>query len=201
MHNKQRVICLDLEGTLAEELWLHIANKTGIAELSITTRDIPDTHHLARMRVKTVNDHNLRYSDIIALTHDAKILDGAREFLLKLRLKIPRILIATDLAEELAGVYLKQLDHPNFFGQSYEIKNDRLVRFHFRQENHKKALVLALQSLNFEVYAAGDSYNDVPMLETADKGYFIHAPQKIREDFSEFESATHYDELLDWLTH
>lgn len=197
---KQRVICLDLEGTLAEELWLLISEKTGIEELKITTRDIPDTKLLAKTRIETVNKHGLTLTDLKLIATSAKAFEGARDFLTRLQKIVPRIIITTDLAEELAGSYLEQLGFPTFFGQQYIVEDDKLIEFVFRQDNHKYELVKSLRAIGFEVYAAGDSYNDIPMFEIADKGVLFRAPEKIKQEYPDIPKTASYDELLNMLT-
>ncbi len=198
---KQRIICLDFEGTLVDEVWQLISRETGIDELKLTTREVPDSHALMRRRIEILHENNITLPDLIAISKKATVFDGAPLFMEQLRAKIPRIMISTDLAQEFAGSLLDQLGNPAFFGHAFALdENSKISHYEFRQENHKHALVKALQSLNLEVYVAGDSYNDIPMIEAAEKGFLFRSTPEIRAKYPDIPHTESYDELLSWLT-
>lgn len=201
MGSKQRIFCLDFESTLVPEFWPIAAEKLGIEELRITSKDLPNQTHLMNHRVEILQENDISMQQLIDIVGQEEPLNGAVEFIEKLRLHSPRIIIVSDFAEELAAPLVNQFNNITFFGHRFALdKNDDISHYIFRQDNPKYNVVKAMQSLNFEVYAAGDSYNDIIMLETADKGYFINAPDKIQEEFPQFKCAVDLDELYTWLT-
>ena len=198
---KQRIICLDFEGTLVEEVWQLVARETGINELKITTREVPDSKALMQKRIEILNQNNIKLEDLVTISRKAQPFEGAKEFLARLKETVPRIAISTDLAEEFAGSLLESLDWPAFFGHKFALNSDGSISHYvFRQDNHKQKLVEAMQSLNLEVYVAGDSYNDIPMIQAADKGFLFRSTPQIREEFPDIPHTESYNELYEWLT-
>ena len=200
MQHKQRVVCLDFEGTLAPEFWPAAAQKLGIKELEITTREFPDFAELMRRRIKILEKHNIKLSDLIAIAEKLEPLAGAIAFIGKLHDVVPRIIIVSDFAEQLAAPIVSKCSKLTYFGNAFGVdSNGEITHFEFRQDDPKRQVVKALKSLNFEVFAAGDSYNDLPMIEEADKGILFRAPDQIKIEFPRYQTTESYDELLDLL--
>lgn len=189
------VITLDLEGVLVPEIWQAVAKKTGIDALNRTTRDEPDYDKLMHYRLAILKKHNLAYSDISNIIREVSPLDGARNFLDQLRAHYP-LIILSDTFMEFAKPLLPALGMPTIFCHTLTIENDQLVGYQLRQQNQKEHAVKALQSLNYRVIAAGDSYNDTSMLKAANKGFFFHAPSTIQAQFPQFEAFDDYNDLL-----
>lgn len=201
MKTRQRLFCLDFENTLVPEFWPIVAKKTGIDELRITSQDLPNQVELMQRRVEILHQNDIRMPELMDIVWSEKPLDGAIEFIARLRHHSPRIIIVSDFAEQLAAPLVDRFDNITFFGHTFAVFPDgRISHYIFRQDNPKQKVVEAMRSLNFEVYAAGDSYNDIVMLETADKGYFINAPRKIQSEFPQFRNAKDFDQLYEWLT-
>jgi phosphoserine/homoserine phosphotransferase len=192
---KQCIIALDLEGVLSPEIWISVAEQTKIDELRLTTRDISDYDELMQRRLKILDEHNIKLSDIQSVIEKLPLLDGAREFLDELR-STHQVIILSDTFAEFAKPIMKNLGYPTLFCHNLEIKDDRIVGYKLRQNNQKQHAVEALQSLNFAVFAAGDSYNDVTMLCAADKACLFHATDALKKQFPQFKAAESYDELM-----
>ena len=190
-----QIVCLDLEGVLVPEIWIAFAQRTGIAEFSRTTRDEPDYVKLMDFRLALLRQHGLRLSDIQAVIAGMSPLDGAREFLDGLRASY-QVIILSDTFYEFADPLMQQLGRPTLLCHRLLIDDQGHVSgYRLRQVNPKFHAVQALQSLNYQVLAAGDSYNDTAMLGAADAGFFIHAPQSISAQFPQFPAHQSYDAL------
>ena len=190
-----QIVCLDLEGVLVPEIWIAFAQRTGIAEFSRTTRDEPDYAKLMDFRLALLRQHGLRLSDIQAVIAGMSPLDGAREFLGGLRASY-QVIILSDTFYEFADPLMQQLGRPTLL--CHRLLSDaegHVSGYRLRQANPKFHAVRALQSLNYQVLAAGDSYNDTAMLGAADAGFFIHAPQSISAQFPQFPAHQSYDAL------
>jgi phosphoserine/homoserine phosphotransferase len=192
---KQSVVTLDLEGVLTPEIWISVAEKTGIAELRRTTRDEPDYDKLMRGRIAILDQHELKLADIQAVIGVMSPLPGALEFLRELR-ALTQVIILSDTFEEFAKPIMRQLEWPTIFCNRLVVENGRIAGHQLRQENPKRSAVRALQSLEYRVVAAGDSFNDTAMLLEADKGFFFHAPKHIRDQFPQFAGFEEYKDLL-----
>jgi phosphoserine/homoserine phosphotransferase len=193
------VICSDLEGVWVPEVWINVAKKTGIDELKLTTRDIKDYDELMTYRLEILEKNNLRLKDIQEVISTIKPLDGALEVIKWLQ-KNSRLIIVSDTFVEFASPLMKQLDYPTLFCHSLEIDNEnRIVGYKLRQKDPKKQVVKALQSLSYEVIAFGDSYNDVSMLQQAEKAFLFKPPQNVIDDYPEFAVANNYIEMKDQL--
>ena len=156
--------CLDMEGVLTPEIWLAVADKTGIADLKVTTRDIPDYDELMRLRLKILADHRVRITDIRNVVATLKPLEGAAEFLDWLRARC-QVIILSDTFYDLVAPLMQQLQYPSIFCHTLEIDEEGFIRnYHLRQVDQKRHAVAALKNLNFRVLAAGDSYNDSSLL-------------------------------------
>ncbi len=187
--------CLDLEGVLIPEIWIAFAEKTGIEQLRLTTRDIPDYDELMRGRLKILDDNNLKLPDIQKVIGTLKPMDGAYEFLNWLKSEF-QVIILSDTFYQFAGPLMAQLDYPTLFCNSLEVSEDgRIVNYHLRQSDGKTKAVTAFQSLNFKVIASGDSYNDTGMLMKADAGVFFMPPESITQEFPQFKVTRNYSEL------
>ena len=187
--------CLDLEGVLVPEIWIAFAEKTGIEKLRLTTRDIPDYDELMRGRLKILDENNLRLANIQQVIQEIKPLEGANDFLEWLKSEF-QVIILSDTFYQFAGPLMAQLDYPTLFCNELIVNNEgRIANYRRRQADGKTKAVTALQSLNFQVVAAGDSYNDTGMLKKADAGIFFRPPESITKEFPQFPVTHQYDEM------
>ena len=190
-----QMICLDLEGVLVPEIWIEFSRRTGIAELARTTRDEPDYDKLMNFRIALLAQHKLKLADIQDVIRGMGPLPGAREFLDDLRSRY-QVLILSDTFYEFAQPLMLQLAWPTLLCHKLEVDTDGFVQRHvLRMPDQKSHAVNALRGLNFQVIAAGDSYNDTGMLSAADAGFFIHAPAAIVKQFPQFPVMSNYAEL------
>ena len=193
------VICLDLEGVLLPEIWKGVANKTGIKELELTTRNIPDYNELMSNRLRIMNQNQLDLSVLQEVVSQLEPLAGAKDFLDWLRTEF-QVVILSDTFYEFAKPLIAQLGWPTLFCHHLEVGNDNKISgYRLRMEDHKRMAVQSLQKLNFNVKAAGDSYNDISMLKAADEGYLFNAPSSIIKEFTQFPTFNNYDELKYYL--
>jgi phosphoserine/homoserine phosphotransferase len=192
---KQSIVTLDLEGVLVPEIWIAVAEKTGIKELRRTTRDEPNYDVLMKGRLKILADNNLKLSDIQEVIGTLRPLDGAKEFLDELR-SITQVIILSDTFEEFARPLMKQLNWPTLLCHKLVIENDRVVDYKIRTPEQKQKAVAALKLLNYNVISAGDSFNDTAMLIEANVGFLFHAPENIRKQFPQFKAIEEYSDLL-----
>jgi phosphoserine/homoserine phosphotransferase len=192
---KQSIVTLDLEGVLVPEIWIAVAEKTGIKELRRTTRDEPDYDVLMRGRLKILAEHNLKLSDIQEVIGTLRPLDGATEFLDELR-TITQVIILSDTFEEFAKPLMKQLGWPTLLCHKLIIENDRIVGYKIRTPEQKQKSVAALKLLNYNVISAGDSFNDTAMLIEANVGFLFHAPENIKKQFPQFKAVEEYSDLM-----
>ncbi len=187
--------CLDLEGVLIPEIWIALAEKTAIPELRLTTRDIKDYHELMRKRLQILDRHSLRIQDIQSVINTLEPMDGALSFLQWLR-EQGQVIILSDTFTEFAMPMMRKLGMPTLFCHSLEIdKEGRIANYHLRMENHKAESVLRFRQLNFYTIAAGDSYNDIAMLQSAHEGILFKAPQAIQAEFPQFPAVSQYLDL------
>lgn len=187
--------CLDLEGVLIPEIWINVAEKTGIADLRLTTRDMPDYGALMKRRLGILDDHKLRLADIQAVIATMRPLEGAAEFITWLRERC-QVIIVSDTFSEFALPLMRQLGYPTIFCNRLEIDTmGRIVNYHLRQPDQKRASVLALKSLKFRVLATGDAYNDTSMLGAADAGVFFRPPENVAKEFPQFPVVHTYEGL------
>ena len=190
-----QVVCLDLEGVLIPEIWIAFAERTGIAEFRRTTREEPDYDKLMRYRLGLLRQHGLKLKDIQDVIGGMAPMDGAKDFLDELRSRF-QVIILSDTFYEFADPMMRQLGRPTLFCHKLVIDADGFVAdYKLRQPNQKAHAVNALKSLNFQVMAAGDSYNDTGMLGAADAGFFIHPPESIVAQFPQFPVNHSYAEL------
>ena len=191
-----QIVCLDLEGVLVPEIWIAFAQRTGIAAFSRTTRDEPDYDKLMRSRLALLREHGLKLADIQTVIAGMAPLDGARAFLDDLRSRY-QVLILSDTFYEFADPLMRQLGRPTLFCHRLVIDSHGWVAdYKLRQPDQKRHAVNALKGLNFQVIAAGDSYNDTGMLSAADAGFFIHPPPGIAAQFPQFAVHSDYAGLM-----
>jgi phosphoserine/homoserine phosphotransferase len=191
-----QIVCLDLEGVLVPEIWIELSQRTGISELSKTTRDEPDYGKLMDGRLEILNRHNLSLSDIQAVIDDMGPLPGAKEFIDHLRPHF-QVIILSDTFYEFAAPLMRQLGWPTLF--CHRISADAkgcVTGYHLRMPDHKRAAVNTFKRLNFKTIAAGDSFNDIAMLQEAHAGIFFCPPAVIAAAFPQFPVTQNYDELL-----
>ena len=187
--------CLDLEGVLIPEIWINVAEKTGIADLRLTTRDMPDYGALMKRRLGILEQHKLRLVDIQAVIATMRPLEGASEFIEWLRDRC-QVIIVSDTFSEFALPLMRQLGYPTIFCNRLEVDGaGRIVNYHLRQPDQKRASVLALKSLNLRVLATGDAYNDTSMLGAADAGVFFRPPDNVAKEFPQFPVVHTYEAL------
>lgn len=192
---KPVIVCLDLEGVLVPEIWINVAVKTGIEELKITTREMPDYDKLMRQRLTILDRHALKISDIQDVIGQMGPLVGATDFLAWLRERW-QVIILSDTFYQFAQPLMRQLGFPTLFCNQLEIDSGgRIVNYHMRMENPKKHAVASLKALNFFTMAAGDSYNDTAMLGEADAGIFFCPPEHLPNEFPMFPVTKTYGEL------
>ncbi|WP_447978978.1 bifunctional phosphoserine phosphatase/homoserine phosphotransferase ThrH [Candidatus Nitrospira bockiana] len=189
------ITCLDLEGVLVPEIWINVAERTGIADLRLTTRDIPDYDVLMKRRLGILDQHRLKLADIQSVIATMAPLDGATEFLGWLRERC-QVIILSDTFSEFALPLMRQLGYPTIFCNRLEVDAaGRIVNYHLRQPDQKRQSVIALKSLKFRILAAGDSYNDTAMLAEADAGVLFRPPDSIARQFPQFPVAQTYPDL------
>lgn len=193
--NKQGIVALDLEGVLVPEIWIAFALQTGIEKLKLTTRDIPDYDELMQGRLEVLNANGLTLSAIQEVIGTLSPLEGARDFLDELR-SFTQVIILSDTFEEFAKPLMRQLGWPTIFCHRLEVEEDRIVRYRLRQPNQKQKAVAAFHSLNYQVVAAGDSFNDITMLQEADAGFLFRAPENVKAQFPQFPAVVDYADLL-----
>ena len=190
-----QMICLDLEGVLVPEIWIEFSKRTNIPELARTTRDEPDYDKLMNSRIGLLAQHKLKLADIQAVIAGMGPMPGARDFLDDLRSRY-QVLILSDTFYEFAQPLMQQLAWPTLLCHKLEIDANGFVRRHvLRMPDQKRHAVNALRGLNFQVIAAGDSYNDTGMLSAAHAGFFIHPPESITKQFPQFPVTRSYAEL------
>ncbi|MCH7707941.1 MAG: bifunctional phosphoserine phosphatase/homoserine phosphotransferase ThrH [Myxococcales bacterium] len=190
-----KLACLDLEGVLIPEIWINVAERTGIEALRRTTRDEPDYDLLMRSRLEILAEHGLRLPDIQEVIGSMRPLEGAAEFLDWLRERF-QVVILSDTFYEFADPLMAQLGRPTLFCHRIETDDSgRVVDYHIRLEDQKRKAIEAFHQLNFQVIAAGDSYNDTSMLSEADAGILFRPPDNVIEDFPQFAVTRSFEEL------
>ncbi|MFK5926124.1 MAG: bifunctional phosphoserine phosphatase/homoserine phosphotransferase ThrH [Desulfuromusa sp.] len=194
------IICSDLEGVFVPEIWINVAEKTGIEELKLTTRDITDYDELMKNRLSVMDKHKIKLKDITDVIKTIDPLEGAAEALTWIRERT-QIVILSDTFEEFAMPLMKKLAYPVVLCNSLSVDADgRITDYHLRQQNQKKQGVKAFHSLNYKVTAFGDSYNDTAMLKEADHGFFFNPPENVSKEFPEFPVVKNYEELKSMLS-
>jgi len=189
------VVCLDLEGVLIPEIWIAFAEKTGIDALRATTRDVPDYDELMGQRLRIVKENNFKLGDIQKVIEELEPLPGAVSFLDDLR-EHYQVIILSDTYYEFTRPLIKQLNWPTLFCHKLVTDPEGYVTgYKLRQPDPKRMSVKSLHQLEFQVFAAGDSYNDTTMLSEADMGFLFRAPQKVIDEFPQFATTNEYSGL------
>jgi phosphoserine/homoserine phosphotransferase len=191
---RQTIVTLDLEGVLVPEIWIAVAERTGIEALRLTTRDEPDYDVLMRHRLTVMEEHGLTMSLIAEVIGGLEPLEGARRFLDALRSRT-QVLILSDTFEQFAAPLMDQLGRPAIWCHRLIVEDDRITGYRLRLADQKRRAVEALQGLNFDVIAAGDSYNDTSMLSAAQAGFLFRSPANVRAEFPQFPAVDDYDDL------
>ncbi len=184
-----------MEGVLTPEIWIAVAEKTGIQELRRTTRDEPDYDKLMRGRLAILDRHGLKLSEIQKVIGTLNPLPGGREFLDELR-SFVQVVILSDTFEQFAAPLIRQLGMPTLLCHRLVVHNDRIVGYQLRMPEQKREAVSAFKRLNYHVIAAGDSFNDTAMLIEADAGFLFHAPENVTARFPQFEAVNEYGALM-----
>ena len=193
-----RIVCLDLEGVLVPEIWIAFAEKTGVHELTRTTRDEPDYEVLMNYRLDILNENNFTLGQIKEVIESLEPLPGAVEFTEKLRSKY-ELIILSDTFREFAGPLMKKLGFPCLFCHELEVSNDSIKSIKLRLPDHKRKSVQYLQKLNFEVVAAGDSYNDLGMLKTANHCMLFNPPDQLVQEYPDMPVGRNYEQLMSFI--
>lgn len=189
------IVCLDLEGVLIPEIWISVAERTGIPELRLTTRDVPDYDVLMRGRLEILAKHGLGLPQIQATIAEMDPLPGAEAFLEALRART-QVIILSDTFYDFAEPFMRKLGWPTLFCHSLDVTaSGAIVGYRLRQQDPKRQAVRALKGLNFRVVAAGDSYNDAPMLDEAHAGVLFRAPANVRRDLPGYPHVETYEGL------
>lgn len=196
---QQTVVTLDLEGVLVPEIWIAVAERTGIEALRRTTRDEPDYDVLMKGRLALLDEHGLTMSTIADVIAGLEPMEGARDFLDALRER-SQVIILSDTFEQFGAPFMRQLGMPTILCHQLVVHDDRIVDYALRMPDQKRHAVEALRGLNYRVVAAGDSYNDAAMLAAADAGFWFHAPDSIAAQFPQFPPNHTYDDLFAALT-
>jgi len=184
-----------MEGVLTPEIWIAVAEKTGIPELRRTTRDEPDYDKLMRGRLTLLDQHDLKLSDIQNVIGTLRPLPGAKEFLDELR-SLVQVAILSDTFEQFAAPLLRQLGWPVLLCHRLVVENDRIVNYQLRIREQKREAVAAFRGLNYHVISAGDSFNDTAMLLEANVGFLFRAPDNVKKQFPQFKAVEAYADLM-----
>ena len=189
------IVCSDLEGIFTPEIWINFAEITGIEKLRLPTRDISDYNVLMKQRLAILEENNLKLADIRAVIRKMNPVEGALDFLNWIR-SIVEVIIVSDTYVEFAGPLMEKLDRPTLFCNKLSVNGDgEITDYVLRQQDGKKHVALALKSLNYEVIASGDSYNDITMLQAADHAILYRPPDSVMQEYSYFPTAFNYEEL------
>jgi phosphoserine/homoserine phosphotransferase len=196
---KMHAVCSDLEGVWVPEVWINVAERTGIPALRLTTRDMKNYDELMHYRLKILRENNLTLLDIQRVIATIKPLHGALEMINWLK-RVSRFIVVSDTFVEFADPLMEQLERPTLFCHSLEVNSQGIISgYQLRQKDAKREVVKALKNLNYEVIAFGDSYNDINMLREADLGVLFRPPQNVIDDCPEFPVMNEYDELKGFL--
>ena len=193
------IVCSDLEGIFTPEIWINFAEITGIEELRLTTRDIPDYNVLMTRRLAILDENNLKLDDIQAVIRKMEPVEGALDFLNWLR-SLVEVIIVSDTFVEFAGPLMEKLDRPTLFCNTLSVNGaGAITGYNLRQQDGKKKVALALKSLDYQVIAIGDSYNDITMLQAADHTILYRPPDNVKQEYGDFPVALTYEELKERL--
>jgi len=187
--------CLDLEGVLLPEIWISFAEKTGIEKLKLTTREVPDYDELMQGRLKILKENNLKLIDIQNVIKKLSPLEGAVDFLSWLKSEF-QVIILSDTFYQFVGPLMQKLDYPTLFCHKLIVNNNGdITNYQLRQKDSKTKAVSAFKKLNFTIIAAGDSYNDIGMLQEADAGILFSPPENVVKEFPQYPVSRNYEEF------
>ena len=190
------IVCLDMEGVLVPEIWIAFAEASGIPELKRTTRDEPDYNKLMNFRLNILKEHGLGLKEIQAVIAKIDPLPGAKEFLDELR-SVTQVIILSDTFEQFAQPLMKKLGWPTLFCNTLEVAPDgEITGYQMRCEKSKLTTVKALQSCGFDTIAAGDSFNDLAMIQASKAGFLFRTTAQIKADHPELPAFEEFDDLL-----
>lgn len=189
------IVCSDLEGVFVPEIWINVAEKTGIEELRLTTRDISDYDVLMKRRLAILDENNLKIDDIKAAIATMNPLEGAVKFLNWLRSRT-QIIVVSDTFDQFARPLMEKLGWPTLFCHTLSIAPDGFITdYVLRQKDAKREAVISLKNLNYRTIGMGDSYNDITMLKEADSGILFNPPDNVKNEYPEFPVTFSYEEL------
>lgn len=190
-----KIVCTDLESVLIPEIWIYIADKTGIKELHLTTREVPDFDYLMKMRLKVLREHDVKLKDIQKIIKDIKPLRGATDFLEWLRERY-QVIVLSDSFNEFISVLNGKLSYPTVLCNDFKTDENGFIKdYTIKQKDSKRKSVRTLKSLGFNVIAVGDSYNDISMMKAADVGILFNASDNVKRDFPRFPTVDNYQQL------
>ena len=195
--NRMNIVCLDMEGVLVPEIWIAFAEESGIPELKRTTRDEPNYDKLMEYRIAILKEHGLGLKEIQAVIATIDPMPGAKEFLDKLREKT-QVLILSDTFEQFAMPLMKKLGYPTLMCNTLEVAEDgEVLKHHMRVEKSKLSTVKALQTIGYNTIAAGDSFNDLAMIQASKAGFLFRSTEQIKKDFPEYPAFEEFDDLYE----
>lgn len=191
------VVCLDMEGVLVPEIWVAFAKESGLSMLTRTTRDEPDYDKLMKWRLGILKEHGYKLKDVQNVIAKLEPLEGAKEFLDELR-ELTQVIILSDTFTQFAHPLMKKLGLPTIFCNELVVAEDGEITGHkMRCENSKYTTVKALQSMGFETIAAGDSFNDLGMIQASKAGFLFRSTEQIKKDYPQYQAFESFDELLE----
>ncbi len=193
------IVCSDLEGVLVPEIWIKIAEKTGIEELRLTTRDMPDYDALMKKRISSLNKNKLKIDDLKKVIATMEPFNGAVEFLDWMRSRT-QVIIISDTFVQFSDHLMKKLGRPTLLCNSLSVGSDgSITGYNLRQKDGKRKVLQSLKGLNYSMLAVGDSYNDIPMLQESEKGILFCPPENVKNEYPQFQIVNNYDELKNLL--
>ncbi|MBR6472976.1 MAG: bifunctional phosphoserine phosphatase/homoserine phosphotransferase ThrH [Firmicutes bacterium] len=191
------VVCLDLEGVLVPEIWIAFSEASGIPELKRTTRDEPDYDKLMRYRIEILKEHGLGLKEIQETIAKIDPLPGAKEFMDRLRATTQAIIVS-DTFTQFAAPLMKKLDMPTLFCNELVVgENGEITDFTMRCSHSKLTTVKCLQAMGFDTIAAGDSFNDLEMIQASKAGFLFRTTEQLKKDFPQYKALDTYEELYD----
>lgn len=189
------IVCADLEGIFTPEVWINVAEKTGVSDLRLTTRDISDYDVLMKRRLKIMDENGLKLTDIQKVIATLQPLEGAVALLDWMRSQIP-VVIVSDTFTQFAGPLMEKLGWPTLICNTLDVNADGFIAgYRLRQKDGKRMTVLALKNLYYRVISIGDSYNDISMLQEADTGLLFNPPDNVVQEFPDLPVTRSYEEL------
>jgi phosphoserine / homoserine phosphotransferase len=189
------IVCADLEGIFTPEVWINVAEKTGISDLRLTTRDISDYDVLMKRRLGILKENGLKLTDIQKVIATLEPLEGALEFLNWIRARVP-VVIVSDTFTQFAGPLMEKLGWPALLCNTLSVDPDGSVAgYHLRQKDGKRMAVLSLKNLYYKIISIGDSYNDISMLTEADAGILFNPPENVKEEYPDLPATYTYEEI------